>query len=114
VIWLAGYTQPVDWVHSTAMDLYFWHAFLQSGASQTTTKRERAIEMLLLLFMLRIRVPYMFNELGFRVAIADDATQYSTFPDDYMVGNSPTKRWHSLYEEVEDYIAANLGTWPST
>ena len=31
--WLAGYVEEVDWLHSSAMDLYFWHAYYLSGAT---------------------------------------------------------------------------------
>ena len=69
--------------------------------------------MLLLLFMLRIRVPYMFSELGFRVAVADDAKRYTTFPDDYMDGDEPKDGWHGLYKQVKEMIEEHPGTWPT-
>ena len=59
--------------------------------------------MLLLLWALRIRVPYAFNELGFRVAMLD-STSYSTFPDDYMDGNDPKDEYLDLYNAVVDFI----------
>ncbi|MCZ0941543.1 MAG: hypothetical protein OXJ53_00610, partial [Gammaproteobacteria bacterium] len=75
--WLAGYSEEVDWLHSSAMDLYFWYAYYQSGASLAARKTDRAENMLTLLTALLIRVPYLFKELGFRVSVAS-GNQYLT------------------------------------
>ncbi|MXY51537.1 MAG: hypothetical protein F4Y86_03265 [Gammaproteobacteria bacterium] len=115
VTWLAGYTERVDWVHSSAMDLYFWHAFYQSGASRATRAPDRVTQMLLLLWALLIRVPYMFVELGFRVTLSSDNTSYSTFPDDYIDGSEPKDEYLALHNLVVDFIKTNdPGTWPNT
>lgn len=68
--WVAGYTESVDWVHSSAMDLFFWNAYYNSSVCESTTKKDRVGNMFSLLCALHLRVPYMFDELGFRVSLA--------------------------------------------
>ena len=113
--WLAGYASEIDWVHSTAMDLYFWHAYYESGASEVKRKEDRAVNMLVLLTALWIRVPFLFKELGLRVALADGDV-YTTFPEDY-IGNEtgePLRKYRNLFGRVMDYIneSDEPGMWP--
>ena len=72
--WIAGYAEEVDWIHSSAMDLYFWHAYYLSGTPAATRKSARADNVVALLTALWIRVPYLFKELG--------------FPREYRIGQS--------------------------
>lgn len=104
--WLAGYTKLIDWVHSSAMDLYFWNAFYKSSAPDATTKDDRANAMVDLLLALRHRVPSFFSELGFRATVAWKKGAFLTFPDDFE-------------EYIEDRLPAvrrivekHPGSWP--
>lgn len=114
--WIAGYTQKVDWVHSSAMDLYFWNAYYQSNVPKQTQKLMRAISMESLLFALWFRVPYLFKELGFRVALTPMKGVTLTFPDNYFAANSEVldhaKEHHD--EIYGEYInkPKRPGRWP--
>ena len=115
--WIAGYKEEVEWVHSTAMDLYFWNAYLLSSVSEETRRDRRAEKMLWLLFALWHRVPYLFVELGFRVALAPRAggKGLRTFPDDFLDDNAePIDRNTAIVcEAVLEHIVDNdPGTWP--
>ena len=104
--WIAGYTQSIDWVHSSAMDLYFWNAFYSSSVSKVRTKQQRADAMLHLLMALFHRVPSLFHELGFRATLARKKGVFLTFPDDFA-------------EFIEDglpavrrFVEEHPGSWP--
>ena len=113
--WLAGYSKEVDWLHSSAMDLYFWYAYYLSGAARAAPKIDRAENMLTLLTALLIRVPYLFQELGFRVSVASGKS-YLTFPDDFLDEDTgePDRDYRESYNVVMDYINDHEpGVWPS-
>ena len=112
--WLAGYLEDIDWLHSAAMDLYFWHAYYLSGASSARRKERRAKDMLVLLTALWIRVPYLFKELGFRVSVVL-GEGFATFPDDFMDEmGEPGRHYRELYALVLDYINdSEPGAWPN-
>lgn len=113
--WLAGYATKVDWVHATALDLYFWHAYYESGAAKVKRKEDRAVNMLILLTALWIRVPYLFRELGLRVALADGDV-YASFPEDFFHDDTgdPLPRNREIFGCVMDYIncSEEPGAWP--
>ena len=69
--------------------------------------------MMALLTALFIRVPYMFNELGFRVALRY-RSKYLTFPDDFFrEDGEPKDAYSDLFREVLAFINENEpGTWP--
>ena len=81
LVWIAGYKEKVDWIHSSLMDIYFWHAYYYSKVN-TAPRKSISIPMLTFLSMLYERVPYIFKELGLRVTFESD-DGYQTFPDDY-------------------------------
>ena len=105
--WIAGYTELIDWVQSSVMDLYFWHAFYSSeGIAEAQSKEQRAFAMLDLLMALRHRTPSLFDELGFRVTLAPQKGDFLTFPDDfrsYIEDRLPS---------VKRAIQAAPGSWP--
>lgn len=113
VTWIAGYTEAVDWVHSSAMDLYFWNAYYQSSVPDETRKDDRARAMVALLTALYIRVPYMFVELGFRVALRNRGN-CRTFPDDFFrEDGEPYDAYSELFNEVGEFISESQpGSWP--
>ena len=78
--WIAGYTEVVDWVHSSAMDLYFWNAYYQSSVPEQTKRSDRAYWMAFLLSVLKFRVPYLFSELGLQVAVSPGRDDCWVFP----------------------------------
>ena len=112
--WLAGYVEEVDWLHSSAMDLYFWHAYYLSGASTPKRKTDRSENMLALLTALWIRVPYLFKELGFRVSLAS-GTDYLTFPDDFFDEfGEPERDYREPLSLILDCINdSEPGAWPN-
>ena len=112
--WIAGYVEEVDWLHSSAMDLYFWHAYYLSGAPAATRKTDRAENVLALLTALWIRVPYLFKELGFRVSVAS-GNHHLTFPDDFFDEfGEPEREYRESLAVVLDYINdSEPGAWPS-
>ena len=63
--------------------------------------------MEVLLGALRSRIPYLFSELGFRVAISRVAGTCKVFPDDW----SETDLGH-LKVVTDDYVKNNPGKWP--
>ena len=104
--WIAGYTEVIDWVHSSAMDLYFWNAFYSSSVPEERTKAKRADAMLYLLMALLHRVPSLFHELGFRATLAWKKGAFLTFPHDFV-------------EYIDDELPAirrvieeHPGSWP--
>ena len=103
---MGGYTENVDWVHSSAMDLFFWNAYYNSSVCKSATKKERAQNMFNLLCALHVRVPYMFDELGFRVSLAASPGKFSTYPNDYE------SEIHDMRPIIERTISQNLGLWP--
>ena len=104
--WVAGYTESVDWVHSSAMDLFFWHAYYNSSVAKAKTKPERVVGMLELLYALHVRVPYMFDELGFRVSLAMQPGVFLTYPDDCE------SEIQEIRPRVQDIISRDPGKWP--
>ena len=80
--WLAGYTCDVDWVSSSVMDLLFWDIYLSRDVS--SSKRQRYNSMIGLLRDLYVRVPFMFVELGFKVALSQRKGDCVLFPDDVV------------------------------
>lgn len=111
--WIAGYTEDVDWIHASAMDLFFWHAYYLSGVPTRQRKGDRASDMLVLLIALWIRVPYLFKELGFRVSLAH-RRGYSVFPVDFFDDlDEPLRDNRELFAGVLDYINDSApGVWP--
>ena len=105
--WIAGYTEDVDWVHASAMDLYFWNAYYQSSVPKRGGKRNLADSMALLLGVLYSRVPYLFSELGFQVAISKQAGSSKTFPIHW----SEEDLGH-LKVETDIFVRENPGKWP--
>ena len=114
VTWVAGYVERVDWLHSSVMDAFFWHAYYLSGVSSPARKEERADNMLALLTALWIRVPYLFKELGFRASVAT-GSGYVTYPDDFMDDDGePRREYRELFSVVLDFINDNEpGSWPT-
>ena len=112
--WLVGYDEDVDWVHALTMDLYFWHAYYQTEASEARRKEDRARIMPAFLMALHIRVPYLFNELGFRVRFSD-GRQRLTFPECFMAGErDPLDEYDDLFTGVLKFINdSKPGTWPT-
>ncbi|MDD9998653.1 MAG: hypothetical protein OXQ89_13005 [Rhodospirillaceae bacterium] len=112
--WLAGYLEEVDWLHASAMDVFFWHAYYLSGVHRAKRKADRSDNMLALLTALWIRVPYLFKELGFRVSLAR-GNDYFTFPDDFFdEHDDPEREYRDAFSLVLDYINdGEPGAWPS-
>ena len=104
--WVAGYTRSVDWVHSSAMDLFFWHAYYNSSVSDSGTKEERVVKMLSFLYALHVRVPYMFDELGFRVSLAVRPGAFFTFPDDFE------SEIQEMRPRIQKVISQHPSSWP--
>ena len=112
--WLAGYVEKVDWLHASAMELFFWHAYYLSGVQNIRLKADRSHNMLVLLTALFIRVPYLFKELGFRVGLAR-GSKYFIYPDDFFdeLGKAD-REYRDIYSGVLDYIDnSDPGLWPS-
>ena len=116
--WVAGYTADVDWIHAAAMDLFFWHAYYQSSVPDKARKGDRADEMLVLLNALWIRVPYLFNELGFTVGLSW-GREYAVFPGDFFEEDgNPIRGGRELFNLILDHINDSIddndpGAWPS-
>lgn len=104
--WVAGYTESVDWVHSSAMDLFFWHAYYNSSVCKSNRKEERVVKMLSLLLALHVRVPYMFDELGFRVSLSVRPGVFFTYPDDYETEIRETR------PRIQEVISRHPSNWP--
>lgn len=104
--WVAGYTEPIDWVHSSAIDLFFWHAYYSSSVRDSSKKKDRADSMFRLLCALHVRVPYMFDELGFRVSLSPTRGVFSTFPDDYEA------QIEEQQSRIQRVISRHPGSWP--
>ena len=103
--WIAGYTEYIDWIHASAMDLCFWNAYYQSSVPKQTSKMERAYQMGILLNVLKLRVPYLFSELGFQVAVSPKKDVCWVFPgglDEYDL-----KRL-----KAEEFVQNRPGEWP--
>ena len=109
--WIAGYRETIDWIHSSAMDLYFWNAYFQSSVPDEKYKPQRAMAMASLLSVLYLRVPYMFKELGFQVTLSLKKGQSITFDDDdsWKDVRMDGVRWADV---AENYIEENPGEWP--
>lgn len=109
--WIAGYREMVDWIHSSAMDLYFWNAYFQSSVPDAKSKPERAVMMANLLSTLYLRVPYMFKELGFQVTLSLRRGQSVTFDDDdsWKDVRFDGVRWVDV---AKSFIAENPMEWP--
>ena len=112
--WIAGYRESVDWVNSSAMDLYFWNAYFRSSVPLVAGKVERAHCMAMLFSILYYRVPYMFQELGFQVTLAPKRGEFVTFPgngdwEGMRLGGKNGPRWG---DAAKDFINENPDDWP--
>ena len=106
--WIAGYTKSIDWIHSSAMDLYFWNAYYLSTVSDYVgSKKELAGNMEVFLSALYSRVPYLFSELGFRVAVSRKKGQFKVFP----TGWDETELLHWKIE-MDKLVNERPGQWP--
>ena len=103
--WIAGYTENIDWIDAAAMDLYFWNAYYQSSVACQTTKRGRACGMDFLLRVLEARVPYLFSELGFRVAVSRRKGSCRMFPDD-------EDEFSHMRADARAYVRDHPSQWP--
>ena len=114
VTWLAGYVEEVNWLHASAMDLFFWNAYYLSGIQRVKRKADRSLNMLVLLTALWIRVPYLFRELGFRVGLAR-GNQYFVFPNNFFdEQGEPDGEYRDTFSLVLDYVDnCDPGLWPS-
>lgn len=104
--WVAGYTESVDWIHSSAMDLFFWHAYYNSSVCDSKRKTDRVVKMFDFLVALNVRVPYMFDELGFRVSLSMYPGVFLTYPDDYESEIAEAR------PRVQDVISRHPSSWP--
>lgn len=109
ISWLAGYSQEVDWLQSSAMDLLFWQAYYESDMPEHRNMEDRFVNMTYLLIRLWFRVPYLFKELGFTVSLVAPQIPNGdsrTFPDEFfdMENGKPQPRYRELIHEVKDSI----------
>lgn len=117
--WIAGFTEEIDWLDSTALDLYFWNAFYKSSACDQALKEDRAEALLKLLFALWIRIQYVFVEMGLCVSL-HYKSKYVTFPDDVIDLDSEdgvVEEYRVLYNRVARWMEkrlnrGQLGEWP--
>lgn len=111
--WIAGYREEIDWIHSSAMDLYFWNAYFQSSVLDAKDKPERAGKMANLLTTMYYRVPYMFKELGFQVTLSLRKGSSITFTDEddswKDIRLDGGVRWKDF---AKRFIDENPGEWP--
>ena len=105
--WVAGYEEKVGWVQSSVMDLYFWHAYFSSTVASERNREARAARMLTLLACLYIRVPSMFDELGFRVTL-EFKTGYITISKDFWLDDDN----RDVLDDAKSWIEVNPGDWP--
>ena len=64
VNWLAGYSEPIDWIESTAIDIFFWSEYICSeGAARQ--KIEAVAERIKGVFKRR----YLCEEMGFNIFV---------------------------------------------
>lgn len=105
--WVAGYEEKVGWVQSSVMDLYFWHAYFSSTVACERNREARAARMLTLLACLYIRVPSMFDELGFQVTL-EFKTGYITISKDFWLDDDN----RDILDDAKSWIEVNPGKWP--
>ncbi len=60
--WIAGYTESIDWIDSSVLDLLFWNKFFYSDG--TPVERIRSVAK-----QIKQLVPGLIDELGFRIYI---------------------------------------------
>jgi len=60
--WVAGYTESVDWIDSSAIDMIFWSKYLHERKTNRSRKKGKKTEIQ----MMR-SASTVFNELGFNI-----------------------------------------------
>jgi hypothetical protein len=72
--WIAGYTESVDWVDSSAVDMIFWSKYLHERRVNRSRKNNKKTEMQMVKHAsseMKKLMPTVFSELGFNVYYLD-------------------------------------------
>ncbi len=68
--WVAGYTEKVNWIDSSAIDMIFWSKYLDERKTNRSRKKGKKSEIQMMqsasLEMKRL-MPTVFNEMGFNI-----------------------------------------------
>ena len=76
--WIAGYSQSVDWVISTCVDMMFWSFLIQERTRNRSRKKGKKDDLAMALFAaseMKKVMPTVFGALGFNVYHLDGGNQ---------------------------------------
>ena len=115
--WVAGFSQDVYWIDSAALDLFFWNSYYSSNVRHAESKRALSEKMLIHLFCLKERIPYMFKEMGFQLSLIPPFKYKRgsvTFPDDVFVdGQTENDRivpeFKNLFIKAQKFLNSTRG-----
>ena len=72
--WIAGYTESVDWIDSSAVDMIFWSKYLHERKINRTRKKNKKSETEMVKHAaseMKKLMPTIFTEMGFNVYYLD-------------------------------------------
>lgn len=68
--WMAGYTESVDWIDSSAVDMIFWSKYLHERQRNRSRKKGKRSEIQMVkhaALEMKKLMPTVFTELGFNI-----------------------------------------------
>lgn len=68
--WVAGYTESVDWIDSSAIDMIFWSKYLHERKTNRSRKKGKRTELQMVKSAsseMKKLMPTIFNQLGFNI-----------------------------------------------
>ncbi len=68
--WVAGYTESVDWIDSSAIDMIFWSKYLHERKTNRSRKKGKKTELQMVKaasYEMKLLMPTIFNEMGFNI-----------------------------------------------
>jgi hypothetical protein len=72
--WVAGYSEPVNWIDSSAIDMIFWSKYLHERKRNRSRKRGKRSELEMIQHAaseMKMLMPTIFTALGFNIYYLD-------------------------------------------
>jgi hypothetical protein len=79
--WIGGYTESVDWIDSSAVDMIFWSKYLHERKTNRSRKKGKRTDIEMIKSSsskMKKLMPTVFNEMGFNIYYVDNGGGIST------------------------------------
>jgi hypothetical protein len=75
--WLAGYSESVDWIDSSAIDMIFWSKYLHERQTNRSRRRNKKNDLAMVKdasTAMKALMPTVFTQLGFNIYYLDSGS----------------------------------------